>query len=99
VFAGVDLHKRSLNILKNKYLREDLSTGKLGVGYIMNNLAYEQERENIVEQKGMERVVRLEGHINYQAEEIRKAIEQMSIGVTNSRLISKATRFIKSIGK
>jgi glycosyltransferase involved in cell wall biosynthesis len=36
IFSGLDMHKKYDAILRNKYLREDLSHGKLGVGLIMS---------------------------------------------------------------
>lgn len=36
-------HRKNITIVLNKYLRRDLDEGKLGVGYIMNDLRYEQD--------------------------------------------------------
>lgn len=36
-------HRKYLTIVLNKYLREELAEGKQGVGYIMNNLRYQQD--------------------------------------------------------
>jgi glycosyltransferase involved in cell wall biosynthesis len=41
-FAGNDLHRHYTNKVANKYLREELNSGRLGVGYIMSNLKYNQ---------------------------------------------------------
>jgi glycosyltransferase involved in cell wall biosynthesis len=53
VHANVRQQEETVNAIRNRYLRKDLESGVLGVGYIMNNL--EQERVNLI---------RLEGHIN-----------------------------------
>lgn len=39
---GTDKHRYYSNKLMNKYLREELRKGQLGVGYIMSKLKYEQ---------------------------------------------------------
>lgn len=36
-------HRKYITQVFNKYLRQELSEGKLGVGYIMNDLRYEQD--------------------------------------------------------
>lgn len=36
-------HRKNITKVLNKYLREDLAAGKVGVGYIMNDLRYEQD--------------------------------------------------------
>ncbi len=41
-FAGNDMHRYYTNIVMNRYLREELSRGVLGVGYIMSQLKYNQ---------------------------------------------------------
>lgn len=40
--SGVDRHRYYSNRLMNKYLRQELSEGRLGVGYIMSKLKYDQ---------------------------------------------------------
>jgi len=65
VFASISSHQEALNKLQNKYLRDDINSGKLGVGYIMNNLRYERELESDRDEKSNARVVRLEGHMNH----------------------------------
>ena len=83
VFAGVDVHRQHLNTLRNKYLREDIQAGKLGIGYIMNSLSYQQEQEVSREQEDLQRVVRIEGHINYKVdsleEKLKLAIDSTSL--------------------
>lgn len=41
-------HSHRVNITKvlNKYLREDLESGKLGIGYMMNKLRYDRDERN-----------------------------------------------------
>lgn len=41
-FAGNDKHRYYTNLIMNRYLREELSEGRLGVGYIMSNIKYNQ---------------------------------------------------------
>ncbi len=92
VFAGIDTHRQNLNQLRNKYLREDINAGRFGVGYLMNTLAYTREREEILEQKNLEKVIRLEGHINYQSREVQKSVEHVSYKIIHSRIISKLSQ-------
>lgn len=49
VISQRDVQQRSLNRMMNKYLRDDVRAGKLGIGYMMNSLHY---------QDGLDRVVR-----------------------------------------
>lgn len=41
VHAGLLRQEKTINMLRNKYLRDDLKAGKIGVGYIMNQTAYD----------------------------------------------------------
>ncbi len=41
-FAGNDKHRYYTNLVANRYLREELRDGRLGVGYIMSNIKYNQ---------------------------------------------------------
>ncbi len=41
-FAGNDLHRYYTNKVMNKYLRDELADGRLGAGYIMSKLRYDQ---------------------------------------------------------
>lgn len=70
VFANLDIHEQQLNKLRNKYLRTDINSGRIGIGYIMNNLLYERERSSELDKKDIDKIVRLEGHINYVGEKI-----------------------------
>lgn len=53
-----------INQLRNKYLRLDLENGRYGVGMIMNQEEYD-----------LQKIVRLEGHVNHVGEEIRGDIQ------------------------
>ena len=41
-YAGNDMARYYTNLLMNKYLRQELADGRLGVGYIMSKLRYDQ---------------------------------------------------------
>lgn len=41
-FAGNDKHRYYTNLVMNRYLREELKDGRLGVGYIMSSIKYNQ---------------------------------------------------------
>lgn len=41
-FAGNDFHRYYTNKVMNDYLRDELANGRLGVGYIMSKLRYDQ---------------------------------------------------------
>jgi glycosyltransferase involved in cell wall biosynthesis len=79
VFAGIDSHRQALNRLQNKYLREDILAGRLGIGYIMNNLRYEREIDIASNEKSDAGIVRLEGHMNFIGDKILKNLSQPSI--------------------
>lgn len=91
VFAGVNDHIKSLNYLRNKRLRDDLHSGKFGIGYIMNDLAYRQEKMSEQNEKDSENVVRLEGHINYVAEH---SAEKIARELQKNNPIRKIKRII-----
>lgn len=44
-YAGNDKARYYTNFLMNKYLRQELAEGKLGVGYIMSKLRYDQHEK------------------------------------------------------
>ena len=44
-YAGNDKARYYTNLLMNKYLREELAEGRLGVGYIMSKLRYDQHEK------------------------------------------------------
>lgn len=94
VFAGVSLHEYQLNMLCNKYLREDLNAGRLGVGYIMNNLRYRREQTEEERGRVAANVVRLEGHMNYVGEDVKDEIRQSTRRIINSDVLRRiAKRF------
>ena len=81
VFAGVNDHKRSLIKLRNKYLRQDINDGVYGIGAIMNHMNAERQKSEIAERRAVERVVRIEGHVNHVGErvlsELRESFNQL----------------------
>lgn len=89
-FAEVKQQEQTINLLRNHYLRKELNDGKLGVGYIMNKLTYDNQM-----------VVRLEGHINYAAEKLANELEEKVDGriaenMHKNRLSSRIKRRIKT---
>jgi glycosyltransferase involved in cell wall biosynthesis len=98
VFAGADKHIHYLNTLMNKYLREDIASGRLGVGYIMNNLRYEQSRQRNLEHYIDSSVIRLERHVNFiadtQSGHIKK-LEEKAFGSYISKIKNKLTHLKK----
>ena len=77
VFAGVDAHKRSLNKLRNRYLRNDINAGTFGIGYMMNKLHDNRLKQTEQSELDIANVVRLEGHINYAEKELFKKVESV----------------------
>ncbi|MFZ2835775.1 MAG: glycosyltransferase family 2 protein [Candidatus Saccharimonadales bacterium] len=99
VFAGIDNHNKALNLLQNKYLRQDIISGGLGIGYIMNNLRYERDRDQVQHEKNMAFVVRLEGHINFVADELKQhsnIATRVLVDSINSRLFRRVILKIKN---
>lgn len=45
VFADRKLHDHNMNALGNKFLRKDISEGKLGIGFIINSMRDQHQRE------------------------------------------------------
>lgn len=84
--AGVRLQEKTINKLRNKYLRDDLGRGSLGVGYLMNS--QEQDNDNIV---------RLEGHINYTADQLRRHTEDLSRRHIKKPLVKRVKNKIASL--
>jgi glycosyltransferase involved in cell wall biosynthesis len=98
VFAGADKHIHFLNVLMNKYLREDMANGTFGVGYIMNNLRHEQAHYKKLEQYIEDNTIRLEGHINFVADAQTQRIEKLenkAFGSYISKVKSKFTHLKK----
>ncbi|OYW86571.1 hypothetical protein B7Z17_00005 [Candidatus Saccharibacteria bacterium 32-49-10] len=96
VFSGIDAHRRSLIKLRNRYLRHDIKEGVLGIGYIMNNLAHERLMTEKAKDAAIERVVRLEGHINYTAEQLKQYTDA-AIHQSKNPIIRKVKRKLKSL--
>lgn len=92
VFAGVEEHKYHLNMLANKYLREDLKKGVFGVGYIINSLRYDRERDGKERKRQLEDVVRLEGHMNHVGNELRAEISRQDLLGRLKNKVKKVTR-------
>ena len=92
VFAGIDQHQQNLNMLRNRYLRKDIAEGRIGIGYIMNDLSYDRERCMAQDERDFEKVVRIEGHVNHVAEKINHTI----LDAVNTRLYEKVARKIKT---
>lgn len=88
VHAGVREQERAIMLIRNNYLRKDLDQGKLGVGFIMNDI-----------EQGLNNVVRLEGHINRSIEMVDKAVhdnaEKLRSTVKKSSLYSIVRNRIK----
>jgi glycosyltransferase involved in cell wall biosynthesis len=78
VHAGVHQQERTLNIIRNKYLRKDLNDGVYGVGVIMNQLT--QDVNNIV---------RLEGHMNFVGDNINRHVTSVADHALDNVPLSK----------
>jgi len=79
VFAGVEAHNDALNKIMNKYLRDDLDKGRFGLGYIINSLKYEQKNNAAHRGQIDKDIVRIEGHVNYVAENLERKIEKIVV--------------------
>jgi hypothetical protein len=76
VFSGADKHTYFINIILNKYLRQDLKRGSLGIGYVMNDLRHSQRLANESKSYLDKNVVRLEGHVNYSLDHQRQYLDR-----------------------
>jgi glycosyltransferase involved in cell wall biosynthesis len=107
VFARREQQNRNLNILRNRYLREDIKEGRFGLGFIMNQLKYQKETILPAEiEREKQQATRLEAHINHVAELLKKQLNQELIGQMSSmirdnrfenRVLNKAKRATKRI--
>lgn len=92
VYAGVREQERSIMIMRNNYLRDDLTRGRFGVGFIMND--FEQNLENIV---------RLEGHVNYVErnlkEDFRSDVQRLDDHIKELKKNKLATRLTGVVKK
>lgn len=88
VHARVEQQEKAINMIRNRYLRDDLNRGRLGVGFIMNSLEADKEI-----------AIRLEGHVNYTAENINQQIDRTADRViqtiNSSMLANKVIRKIR----
>lgn len=66
VHADVRQQERTINLIRNRYLRADLKAGKLGVGYIMNRVPSD-----------LDAIVRLEAHMNHVGGDIRTELRDV----------------------
>jgi len=66
VHAGVRQQEETIMLIRNRYLRKDLTSGTLGVGYIMNS-----------QPETLSSVVRLEGHMNHVGGEIEVRLSEL----------------------
>lgn len=84
VHAQVAEQERAINVVRNKYLRNDLKNRSLGIGYIMND-----------SEQNLNNVVRLEGHINRSAEQTKRDIVTAKYDLINSRVYNKLRNMLK----
>lgn len=86
--AQVSTQARAIAKIRNSYLRSELSKGKLGVGYVMNNLEYLNEL-----------TVRLEGHVNRSSEaqqkDIHADIKNLKNNSVSYLLVSKLKKLFR----
>lgn len=75
VFFGVDQHQYYQNLLANRYLRNDIKEGKLGIGYIVNSLKHERKMLELENRLRDAQTVRIEGHMNFVGREIERFID------------------------
>lgn len=78
VHASVLQQERAINHIRNRFLRQDMNSGKFGVGYIMNNL----EQEEIM-------VRRIESHMNYCSDQIKQYIDRRTLSGRLARRMRK----------
>jgi glycosyltransferase involved in cell wall biosynthesis len=83
VHDRVGEQEKTINLIRNKYLREDIKSGKLGVGFIMNLTEF-----NITQ------TVRLEGHVNQSVGDIREDISKVEHKITSNLIMPKIKRRI-----
>lgn len=81
VHAGVSQQEKTINLLRNRYLRQDLQAGRFGVGYIMNKLEYDRTM-----------TVRLEAHVNRWAEVIDDHADKTADKIIKSTVSHKIMR-------
>lgn len=84
VHANVYQQEKSINVIRNRYLRQDINAGRFGVGYIMNQL-----------EQDMVTTVRLERHINHCTDEVNQNISKTSKRIWGSSIPRRAIRKLK----
>lgn len=84
VHAGVGQQEKTINIIRNRYLRRDLNAGKFGVGYIMNKLEFDEIK-----------TVRLEGHINHCTKQIIDHVDKTPDRAFGLSITGRAVRKMK----
>lgn len=93
VFDRVDEHRKLLNVLSNHYLRKDINSGTFGVGYIMNSLLYRKDTVMPYEEKrSLNQTIRLEGHINFATEQLKKQLEEFIRNEIKSNMLHNKIR-------
>lgn len=91
VFAGVSKHDKALNAIMNRYLREDIREGRFGIGYIINDLKFRQKEYSRQHENALRNTVRIEGHVNYVADDIKQCIRQSSFSAkVYDRLLNRS---------
>lgn len=78
VHADVYQQERTINVIRNRYLRNDLKLGRFGIGYIMNYLDHDETE-----------IVRLEGHMNYVGSEIKANFRKSIVSDLITKLKAK----------
>lgn len=89
VHAGVATQERTINLLRNRYLRKDIRAGHCGIGYIMNQAVVDQAN-----------TVRLEGHINYVGNKLDEHLSREAARLTQEiHQASLMMRILKKMKK
>lgn len=68
VFDKKQLFETTLTRLRNKYLREDIKNGRAGIGYLLSTAHSAREAEERLYEEMKQYTVRIEGHVNYVAD-------------------------------
>lgn len=76
----------TLNRIRNMYLRKDINEGRLGVGYIMNNVVFD-----------LSNVVRIEGHVNHASKEIIESVSSSRSALESNMPIPVIKRLINRL--
>ena len=97
VHAGYDKHQYFVGLLANKYLREDMTRGGLGLGYLFN--ALRDQREAVTRQKQeQEKTINAFHESNQRIEASLQRLENLVFETTSpKRVIRGAARFAKRL--